>query len=172
MTFVPQRGPGAATGPRRGHGGGTPAAPSPIEIALKEAAAAAARGEVPVGAVVTAEDGTVIARAGNEVEARNDPTAHAEILALRAAAQRLGSPRLPGCTLTVTLEPCPMCAQAASFFRVKRIVFGAYDPKGGGVEHGARIFAASSCHHEPEIVGGVRETDCAALLRDFFAVRR
>ena len=106
------------------------------------------------------------------MEARNDPTAHAEILALRAAAQRLGSPRLPGCTLTVTLEPCPMCAQAASFFRVKRIVFGAYDPKGGGVEHGARIFAASSCHHAPEVVGGLRETECALLLRDFFAERR
>ncbi|WP_369412796.1 nucleoside deaminase [Neoroseomonas alba] len=146
--------------------------PSPIEIALEEAAAAAARGEVPVGAVVTDADGTVLARAGNEVEARNDPTAHAEILAMRAAAQRTGSPRLPGCTLTVTLEPCPMCAQAASFFRVKRVVFGAYDPKGGGVEHGARIFAASSCHHTPEIIGGLRESDCAALLREFFVARR
>jgi len=145
---------------------------TPIEIALAEAAAAAARGEVPVGAVVTDAAGTVLAAAGNEVEARCDPTAHAEILALRAAAARLGSPRLPDCTLTVTLEPCPMCAQAASFFRVRRIVFGAYDPKGGGVEHGARIFAASSCHHLPEIVGGVRESDSAALLRDFFAARR
>ncbi len=145
---------------------------TPIEIALAEAAAAAARGEVPVGAVVTDGAGAVLAAAGNEVEARSDPTAHAEILALRAAAARFGSPRLPHCTLTVTLEPCPMCAQAASFFRVRRIVFGAYDPKGGGVEHGARIFAASSCHHVPEIVGGVRESDCAALLRDFFAARR
>lgn len=145
---------------------------TPIERALREAEAAAARGEVPVGAVVTDETGTLLAAAGNEVEARSDPTAHAEILALREAARLLGSPRLPGCTLTVTLEPCPMCAQAASFFRVKRIVFGAYDPKGGGVDHGARIFAASSCHHVPEIVGGVRETDCAALLRGFFAERR
>ncbi|MBR0652458.1 nucleoside deaminase [Roseomonas terrae] len=143
-----------------------------MERALIEAAAAAARGEVPVGAVVTDATGAVLAAAGNEVEARNDPTAHAEILALRAAAARLGSPRLPDCTLTVTLEPCPMCAQAASFFRVKRIVFGAYDPKGGGVEHGARIFAAPSCHHVPEIVGGVRETDSATLLRAFFSARR
>ena len=145
---------------------------TPIEIALAEATAAAARGEVPVGAVVTDAAGTVLAQAGNEVEARRDPTAHAEILALRAAAARLGSPRLPGCTLTVTLEPCPMCAQAASFFRVKRLVFGAYDPKGGGVDHGARIFAAPSCHHAPEVIGGVRESDCAALLRYFFAARR
>ena len=145
---------------------------TPIEIALAEAAAAAARGEVPVGAVVTDASGAVLGSAGNEVEARCDPTAHAEILALRAAAARVGSPRLPGCTLTVTLEPCPMCAQAASFFRVGRIVFGAYDPKGGGVDHGARIFAAASCHHVPEVVGGIRESDCAALLRDFFAARR
>ncbi|MEO3473070.1 nucleoside deaminase [Roseomonas sp. CAU 1739] len=145
---------------------------TPIDIALAEAAAAAARGEVPVGAVVTDASGAVLAQAGNEVEARCDPTAHAEILALRAATARIGSPRLPDCTLTVTLEPCPMCAQAASFFRVKRIAFGAYDPKGGGVEHGARIFAASSCHHVPEVVGGLRETACAALLRDFFAARR
>ena len=145
---------------------------TPIEIALAEAAAAAARGEVPVGAVVTDASGTVIAQAGNEVEARRDPTAHAEILALREAATRLGSPRLPDCTLTVTLEPCPMCAQAASFFRVRRIVFGAYDPKGGGIDHGARVFAAPSCHHVPEVVGGVRETDCAELLRAFFAARR
>jgi tRNA(Arg) A34 adenosine deaminase TadA len=145
---------------------------TPIEIALAEAAAAAARGEVPVGAVVTDAAGTVLAQAGNEVEARCDPTAHAEILALRAAAARLGSPRLPGCTLTVTLEPCPMCAQAASFFRVRRLVFGAYDPKGGGVEHGARIFAAPSCHHAPEVIGGIRESDCAELLQRFFAARR
>ena len=119
-----------------------------------------------------AADGTVLARAGNEVEARCDPTAHAEILALRAAAQRLGSPRLPGCTLTVTLEPCPMCAQAASFFRVKRIVFGAYDPKGGGVEHGARIFAQPQCLHRPEVYSGIGEAEAAALLRDFFRARR
>ncbi len=145
---------------------------TPIELALLEAQAAATRGEVPVGAVVTDESGAVLAVAGNEVEARHDPTAHAEILALRAASARLRTPRLVGCTLTVTLEPCPMCAQAASFFRVKRLVFGAYDPKGGGVDHGARIFAAASCHHVPEVIGGIREADCAALLRGFFMARR
>jgi tRNA(Arg) A34 adenosine deaminase TadA len=144
----------------------------PMEIALSEARAAALRGEVPVGAVVTGPDGAVLAQAGNQVEATHDAGAHAEMLALRAAGAALGSPRLPGCTLWVTLEPCPMCAQAASFFRVKRVVFGAYDPKGGGVEHGARVFAAPSCHHVPEVVGGVRETEAAALLRSFFSARR
>ncbi len=144
----------------------------PMDIALEEAHAAARRGEVPVGAVVTGADGTVLARAGNQVEATHDAGAHAEMLALRAAGARLGSPRLPGCTLWVTLEPCPMCAQAASFFRVKRVVFGAYDPKGGGVDHGARIYAAPSCHHVPEVVGGVRESEAAALLRGFFSARR
>ena len=146
--------------------------PPPIEIALAEARAAAARGEVPVGAVVTDAAGVVLAQAGNAVEAGHDPSAHAEILALRAAAALRGSKLLADCTLTVTLEPCPMCAQAASFFRVKRLVFGAYDPKGGGVEHGARIFAASSCHHAPEVVGGLREAECGAVLREFFAARR
>jgi tRNA(adenine34) deaminase len=141
-------------------------------MALEEARAAATRGEVPVGAVVTAPDGTVLARAGNRVEELHDPTAHAEILALREAARLRGSPRLPDCTLTVTLEPCPMCAQAISFFRIRRLAFGAYDPKGGGVEHGARIYHAPSCHHAPEVVGGLREAECAALLRAFFAARR
>ena len=145
---------------------------TPIAIALDEARAAAARGEVPVGAVVTDAAGIVLARAGNRVEELSDASAHAELLALREAAASRGVPRLPDCTLTVTLEPCPMCAQAASFFRVRRLVFGAYDPKGGGVEHGARVFAAPSCHHVPEVVGGVREAECAALLRDFFAARR
>lgn len=145
---------------------------APIEIALEEARAAAARGEVPVGAVVTDAAGTVLARAGNRVEELADASAHAEMLALRAAAALRGDPRLPDCTLTVTLEPCPMCAQAASFFRVRRIAFGAYDPKGGGVEHGARVLAAASCHHAPEVVGGLREAECAALLRAFFAARR
>ncbi len=140
--------------------------------ALAEALAAAARGEVPVGAVVLAPDGTVLARAGNQVERCHDASAHAELLALRAAASQLGAPRLPGCDLYVTLEPCPMCAQAISFFRIRRLVFGAYDPKGGGVEHGARIFAASSCQHHPEIVGGVQEAECAAALRRFFASLR
>ncbi|HYZ32976.1 MAG TPA: nucleoside deaminase [Crenalkalicoccus sp.] len=143
-----------------------------MEIALLEARAAAARGEVPVGAVVTDAGGAVLARAGNEVEARGDASAHAEMLALRAAARAAGGKWLPGCTLTVTLEPCPMCAQAAALFRVSRLVFGAYDPKGGGVEHGARVFAAPSCHHRPEVVGGVREAECAALLRGFFTERR
>lgn len=142
---------------------------SPISLALEEARAAAARGEVPVGAVVTDAAGAVLARAGNRVEELADAAAHAEMLALRAAAAARGQPRLPDCTLTVTLEPCPMCAQAVSLFRIRRIVFGAYDPKGGGVEHGARVFAAASCHHVPEVVGGVREGECAGLLKAFFA---
>lgn len=140
-----------------------------MEMALEEARAAAARGEVPVGAVVTDAAGAVLARAGNRVEELADAAAHAEMLALRAAAALRGEPRLTDCTLTVTLEPCPMCAQAASLYRLRRVVFGAYDPKGGGVEHGARIFAASSCHHAPEVIGGVREGEGAALLREFFA---
>jgi len=142
---------------------------NPMDIALEEARAAAARGEVPVGAAVTDAAGRVLARAGNRVEERHDASAHAEMLALRAAAVAAGDARLPGCTLTVTLEPCPMCAQAASFFRVKRLVFGAYDPKGGGVDHGARVYAAPSCHHAPEVVGGLRESECGELLRAFFA---
>ena len=107
----------------------------------------------------------VLASAGNDVEARHDPTAHAELLALRAAAAMRGETRLPDCELVVTLEPCPMCAQAISFFRIRRLTFGAYDPKGGGVEHGARVFDASSCHHRPEVIGGVREGEAAAMLR-------
>ena len=140
-----------------------------MAVALEEAQAAATRGEVPVGAVVLGADGVVLGRAGNRVEVECDATAHAELLALRAAAAATGSPRLVGCDLFVTLEPCPMCAQAISFFRIRRLIFGAYDPKGGGVEHGARIYDASSCHHRPEIIGGVRETEAAALLRLFFA---
>ena len=143
-----------------------------MALALAEARLAAARGEVPVGAVVVAADGTVIARAGNEVEARNDPSAHAELLALRDAVTTRGGKFLSDCDIVVTLEPCPMCAQAISLFRIRRLVFGAYDPKGGGVEHGARVFDAASCHHRPEVVGGLREAEAAALLRDFFADRR
>ena len=143
-----------------------------MAIALEEAGAAAARGEVPVGAVVLAPDGTVLARDGNRVEATRDASAHAELLVMRAAARRLGSPRLIGCTLVVTLEPCPMCAAAAVHFRVGRLVFGAYDPKGGGVEHGPQVFDAPGCLHRPETVGGVREAEAAALLRRFFAERR
>jgi cytosine deaminase len=143
-----------------------------MELALAEARAAAARGEVPVGAVVLGPDGTVLARAGNCSEADRDAAAHAELLALRAAARVCGVPRLPNCDLIVTLEPCPMCAAAAALFRVRRIVFGAYDPKGGGIEHGPRIFDSPGCLHRPEIVGGVREAECGALLREFFAARR
>ena len=143
-----------------------------MDRALQEAAAAAARGEIPVGAVIIGPDGTILAQTGNQTEATSDPTAHAEILAIRAAAHIIGSPRLIGCDLYVTLEPCPMCAQAISFARIRKLVFGAYDPKGGGVDHGARIFAAPSCHHTPEIIGGVRESESAALLREFFAARR
>ena len=145
---------------------------TPMDLALEQARLAAGRGEVPVGAVVLGPDGEVLAHAGNETEARRDASAHAELLAMRAAAERLGTARLPGCDLVVTLEPCPMCAQAASLFRIRRLVFGSYDPKGGGVEHGARVFEAASCHHRPEVVGGVRESDCAALLREFFGARR
>jgi tRNA(adenine34) deaminase len=143
-----------------------------MDIAFDEARAAAHRGEVPVGAVVVGPGGIVLARAGNEVEARRDASAHAELLALRAAADVLGDARLTGCDLVVTLEPCPMCAHAISLFRVRRLIFGAYDPKSGGVEHGARVFDAASCHHRPEIIGGVRETEAAALLRQFFATLR
>ena len=135
--------------------------------ALAEAEAAAKRGEVPVGAVVLGPDGRVLARAGNEVEA-GDASAHAELLAMRRAAAVLGTPRLLGCTLVGTLEPCPMCAGACVHFRVARVAFGAYDPKGGGVEHGLRVFSAPGCLHRPEVVGGVREQECAAVLRGFF----
>ena len=145
---------------------------TPMAIAIAEAEAAAARGEVPVGAAVIGPDGAVLARAGNQVEACNDASAHAELLVLRSAAAARGDTRLPDCDLYVTLEPCPMCAQAISFFRVRRLIFGAYDSKGGGVEHGVRIFDATSCHHRPEIIGGVRQSDSAALLRAFFAGRR
>jgi tRNA(Arg) A34 adenosine deaminase TadA len=143
-----------------------------MDIAFAEARAAAARGEVPVGAAVVGPDGAMLARAGNRTEADHDASAHAELLALRAAAQVLASPRLVGCDLYVTLEPCPMCAAAASLFRVRRLVFGAYDPKGGGVEHGARVFHAPSCLHRPEVIGGVRETEAGELLRTFFRARR
>lgn len=143
-----------------------------MQQALAEAQAAAARGEVPVGAVVTDEAGAVLAAAGNRVEEWRDPAAHAEMLALREAAARLGNKFLADCTLTVTLEPCPMCAAAIALYRIKRLVFGAYDPKSGGIEHGARVFERSSCHHRPEVAGGIAETACAGLLREFFAARR
>jgi tRNA(Arg) A34 adenosine deaminase TadA len=142
-------------------------------LALEQARRAADRGEVPVGAVVVdPAEGRVLAAAGNRVEALRDPTAHAEILALRAAASVLGSPRLVGFDLYVTLEPCPMCAAAISFARIRRVYFGAYDPKGGGVVHGARVYAHSTCHHRPEVYGGIREDEAASLLRGFFGTRR
>jgi len=144
-----------------------------MDLALDEARAAAARGEVPVGAVlVDPETGVVVARAGNRVEADHDPTAHAEVLVLRAAAAARGSARLPGLDLYVTLEPCPMCATAISFARLRRVEFGAYDPKGGGIEHGPRIFTQPTCHHAPEVVGGIAEEEASALLKAFFAARR
>ncbi len=144
-----------------------------MDLALREAEAAAASGEVPVGAVlVDGETGEVLARAHNLVEAEKDPTAHAELLAIREAAQRLGAKRLPRADLYVSLEPCPMCAQAIAFARLRRLVFGAYDPKGGGVEHGPRIFAQPTCHHRPEVIGGVQERRAGDLLRAFFRARR
>jgi tRNA(Arg) A34 adenosine deaminase TadA len=143
-----------------------------MHIALEEARRAAARQEVPVGAVVVAPDGRIVSQAGNRTEALNDASAHAELLAMREAARSLRSPRLAGCDLFVTLEPCPMCAAAAVHFRIRRIIFGAYDIKGGGIEHGPRIFQAPGCLHLPEVIGGVQETEAAALLKSFFAARR
>ncbi|PSC04618.1 tRNA-specific adenosine deaminase [Alsobacter soli] len=139
--------------------------------ALRQAEAAAARGEVPVGAVVV-KDGAILAAAGNRTLADRDPSAHAEMLAIREAAAKLGSERLVGCDLYVTLEPCPMCAGVISFARIRRLYFGAGDPKGGAVEHGVRLFGSPTCHHAPEVYGGIRESEAAALLRAFFAGRR
>ncbi|MGF1630577.1 MAG: nucleoside deaminase [Kiloniellaceae bacterium] len=141
--------------------------------ALAEAHLAAAAGEVPVGAVlVDAASGEILAQAHNRVERDGDPTAHAEMLAIRAAAAASGLKRLTGADLYVTLEPCPMCAAAISFARLRRVVYGAYDPKGGGVDHGPRIFQQPTCHHRPEVVGGVQEQACGDLLRGFFQARR
>lgn len=140
--------------------------------ALAEAATAAARGEVPVGAVVVGADGVVLARTGNRTRELNDPTAHAEMLAIRTACAVLQSERLTGVDLYVTLEPCPMCAAAISFARIRRLYFGAADPKGGAVENGPRLFSQASCHHVPEVYGGIEEIRSATLLRDFFAARR
>mgnify|MGYP006282359241 CR=1 FL=1 len=145
--------------------------PKPMELALEAARDAARSGEVPVGAVVM-KNGVVIARAGNQTLADHDPTAHAEILALREAAGKIGSERLIDCDLYVTLEPCAMCAGAISFARIRRLYFGASDPKGGAVEHGPRFFSQPTCHHAPEIYGGMNESDSAELLRVFFKSRR
>jgi tRNA(adenine34) deaminase len=144
----------------------------PMDLALEEAKAAGTRGEVPVGAVVLGPDGKVLARAGNRTLELRDPTAHAELLAIRAACTRLSSERLVDCDLYVTLEPCAMCAAAISFARIRRLYFGATDPKGGAVEHGPRFFAQPTCHHTPEVYGGIGETAAAGLLKDFFAARR
>lgn len=140
-------------------------------IALAEAKAAAEAGEVPVGCVV-ARDGEVIAKAGNRTLRDRDPTAHAEVLAVRAAAVKLDSERLIGCDLYVTLEPCTMCAAAISFARIRRLYFGASDPKGGAVESGVRFFNSPTCHHRPEVYGGIGEVDAASILKDFFAAKR
>ena len=142
-----------------------------MDLALDAARQAAKRGEVPVGAVVV-KNGTVLATAGNRTIADHDPTAHAEILALREAARAIGSERLIECDLYVTLEPCAMCAGAISFARIRRLYFGASDPKGGAVEHGPRFFSQPTCHHAPEIYGGLNESDATELLRTFFKSRR
>ncbi len=140
-------------------------------LALAEARAAATRGEVPVGAVIV-RDGRVIAAAGNRPREAHDPTAHAEVLAIRRACEALADERLTGCDLYVTLEPCTMCAAAIAFARIRRVYFGAPDPKGGAVEHGVRFFQQPTCHHAPEVYGGIREGEAAALLRAFFSERR
>ena len=139
--------------------------------ALDEARAAGARGEVPVGCVIV-RDGAVVARAGNRTLTDRDPTAHAEIIAIRAAAASLGSERLDGCDLYVTLEPCAMCAGAVAFARIRRLYYGADDPKGGAVDNGVKFFASPSCHHRPEVYGGLAEAEASALLKEFFRERR
>jgi tRNA(adenine34) deaminase len=142
-----------------------------MAMALDEARAAGARGEVPVGCVIV-RDGAVVARAGNRTLADRDPTAHAEIIAIRAAAALLGSERLDDCDLHVTLEPCAMCAGAVAFARIRRLYYGAADPKGGAVDNGVKFFASPTCHHRPEVYGGLAEAEAGALLKDFFRERR
>lgn len=143
-----------------------------MALALEEAEAAAGRGEVPVASVIVDRHGEVAACAANRMQELGDPTAHAELLAIREACARLGQGRLEGCDIYVTLEPCTMCAAAISFARLRRLYFGAYDPKGGGVEHGARVFAQATCHHRPEIYGGIEERRAGELLVRFFTARR
>lgn len=143
-----------------------------MDVALAEAEAAGRRGEVPIGAVVVASDGRLLAKAGNRTRELADPSAHAELLAIREACASLGSERLVDCDLYVTLEPCPMCAALISFARIRRLYFGAPDPKGGGVEHGARVFSHATCHHRPEVYSGLGEEPARELLRAFFAERR
>jgi tRNA(Arg) A34 adenosine deaminase TadA len=144
----------------------------PMRAALAEAELAGAAGEVPVGAVLVDGDGAVLARAHNRTERDKDPTAHAELLVIREGARLRGAARLVGCDLYVTLEPCPMCATAISFARIRRLYYGASDPKGGGVEQGARIFDQKTCHHRPEVYSGIGEAPAAALLKTFFRARR
>jgi len=143
-----------------------------MAAAMEAARAAGSAGEVPVGAVVVDATGAVLAAAGNRVEELRDPSAHAELLALRAAAAARGTKHLTDCDLYVTLEPCAMCAAAIALFRIRRLYFGASDPKGGGVDHGARVFERATTHHRPEVYGGLREREASALLSDFFALRR
>jgi tRNA(adenine34) deaminase len=145
--------------------------PSFMDLALDEARKAQSLGEVPIGCVIV-RDGAVIASAGNRTLTDRDPTAHAELIAIRAAARALGSERLTDCDLHVTLEPCAMCAAAISFARIRRVYYGAPDPKGGAVDNGVRFFAATTCHHRPEVYGGISADAAANLLRDFFAARR
>jgi tRNA(adenine34) deaminase len=144
----------------------------PMALALAEAEAAAARGEVPIGAVLVDGEGCILAASGNRVEADHDPTAHAEMLVLRAGAARRDATHLAECDLYVTLEPCAMCAAAIGFARLRRLYFGAYDPKGGAVEHGPRLFDQPTTHHRPEIYGGIEERRAGELLRTFFRHRR
>ena len=140
-----------------------------MDIALKEAVNASKRGEVPVGAVIVdGVSGEVLSWAGNCTIANNDPTAHAEIIAIRKATSKLQSTRLENCDLYVTLEPCSMCATAISFARIRRLYFGAYDTKGGGVDHGPRVFESTSCHYRPEVIGGIKESKASKLLKSFF----
>ena len=143
-----------------------------MAAALEEAEAAAARGEVPVGAVVIDAQGELVAAAGNRTRELADPTAHAEMLAIRAACRHLGSERLINCDLYVTLEPCPMCAAAISAARIRRLYYGASDPKSGGIEQGPRIFSHPTCHHRPDVYPGIAEQAASALLRSFFATQR
>jgi tRNA(Arg) A34 adenosine deaminase TadA len=143
-----------------------------MQRALDLARQAAERGEVPIGCVIVGPDGAILAEAANRTETDSDPTAHAELLAIRMAAAKQGAPRLVDCDLYVTLEPCPMCAQAISFARLRRVYYGAADPKGGGVDNGPRIFSQPTCHHRPEVYGGIAEGEAGELLKTFFRERR
>ena len=143
-----------------------------MQMAMNAAKAAAQRGEVPVGAVVVDAQGQILAVAGNRTQELNDPTAHAEMLVLREAAAKCGAPHLTDCDIYVTLEPCAMCAGAISFARIRRLYYGAYDAKGGAVDHGAKFYGQPTCHHAPEVFGGIMESETAKLLQDFFKGKR